>query len=281
MKIKRLPSFIIVTIIYILATGVGVFTYLALPHEPWLSLLIADIVATSFTFVFSVAFKNASVYDPYWSVQPIVIVCAFATDGISLSGAIVLGVIALWALRLTANWAYTFHGLAHQDWRYTLLCERTGRCYPIINFVGIHLVPTLVVYACVLPAVILIESAPALNAVSLIFTLASLLGVTLQLFADCQMHAYRKNRATPFIRTGLWKNSRHPNYLGEILMWYGVGLYCAINMMSWYLVIGAILNNLLFLCVSIPMADGRQSKKEGFSEYKSQTRMLFPIRKER
>jgi len=94
------------------------------------------------------------------------------------------------------------------------------------------------------------------------------------------MHKYRKNRTTPFIRNGLWKHSRHPNYLGEILMWWGVGAFCVVNMPScWYFIIGAILNNLLFLLVSVPMADGRQSRKEGFEQYKKETRMFFPIKR--
>jgi hypothetical protein len=48
---------------------------------------------------------------------------------------------------------------------------------------------------------------------------------------------------------------------------------------KWYLLLGAVLNTLLFLCISIPMADKRQSKKDGFAEYKKQTRMLLPIKK--
>lgn len=74
--------------------------------------------------------------------------------------------------------------------------------------------------------------------------------------------------------------SRHPNYLGEILMWWGIALpvVCAAPS-AWFLVAGAVANTLLFFLVSIPMADGRQSRKEGFAEYKKQTRMLLPIRK--
>ena len=48
---------------------------------------------------------------------------------------------------------------------------------------------------------------------------------------------------------------------------------------AWYLAAGALANTVLFLVVSIPMADGRQAKKEGFPEYKRQTRMLLPIKK--
>ncbi len=46
-----------------------------------------------------------------------------------------------------------------------------------------------------------------------------------------------------------------------------------------YLLSGAVANTVLFFAVSIPMADGRQSKKDGFAEYKRATRMLLPIRK--
>ncbi|MBR2432490.1 MAG: DUF1295 domain-containing protein, partial [Clostridia bacterium] len=63
-------------------------------------------------------------------------------------------------------------------------------------------------------------------------------------------------------------------------MWWGIGLSSvfAISDMP-YLLCGALLNTVLFLTVSIPMADKRQSRKPGFEEYKSQTRMLLPVKK--
>ena len=94
------------------------------------------------------------------------------------------------------------------------------------------------------------------------------------------MHRFRKNRTGTFIRTGLWKYARHPNYLGEILMWWGVALaVISVYPSAWYLCAGAVANTILFLVVSIPMADNRQSKKEGFAEYKAATRMLLPVKK--
>ena len=276
-------SFFIVAVVYVLAAAVGLLCYAYLPNEWdfWLKLLIADAAATVFTFIFSVVLGNASVYDPYWSVQPPVILAAFAV-GKELSTVHILPIIAVsfWAVRLTANWAYTFMGLEHQDWRYTQLKQQTKGLYPFVNFLGIHMVPTLVVYACILPAVYTLEYATDFNAGSIIFFAVSILAALLQMVADIQMHKYRKNRKTRFIRTGLWKYSRHPNYLGEILMWWGVGLAAVCVMPErWYLLAGAVANTLLFLCISIPLADGRQSRKEGFDEYKRETRMLLPIKK--
>lgn len=278
---NRTASFVIVTLVYVLATVAGIVIYRALSFDWWLNLLIADVAATVLTFVFSLIFRNASVYDPYWSVQPIVILVAFAL-GKAMTPARVLLLIAVcfWGVRLTANWAYTFHGLTHQDWRYTMLHEKTGIFYPIINFVGIHMVPTLIVYGCTVPAVYAFLHEGNWNAGSVIFFCLSVGAVVLQGTADIQMHRFRKNRTGTFIRTGLWKYARHPNYLGEILMWWGVALaVISVHPGAWYLCVGALANTVLFLVVSIPMADNRQSTKPGFTEYKQQTRMLLPIKK--
>ena len=281
LKQNRGASFVVVTAVYILAAVVGVITYRALAYSWWINLLIADAVATVATFIFSLIFRNASVYDPYWSVQPPVILVAFALGkDLTAFGIFLLIAVSFWAIRLTANWAYTFANLYHQDWRYTMLKEKTGVFYPVINFVGIHMVPTLVVYGCILPGVYAVREGLSANLGSVLFLCLSLGAAAMQGTADIQMHRFRKNRDSAFIRRGLWKYSRHPNYLGEILMWWGVGLavVCAAPNM-WYLAAGALANTVLFLTVSIPMADGRQSRKEGFAEYKKQTRMLLPIKK--
>lgn len=281
LKKNRAASFIAVALVYIFAAAVGIAVYRVLALDWWLSLLIADVVATVATFAFSLVFKNASVYDPYWSVQPPIILIAFAVGReLTALGVLLIVAVSYWAIRLTANWAYTFADLNHQDWRYTMLGEKTGAFYPIINFVGIHMVPTLVVYGCILPAVYAVREGLDANFASVLFVCLSLGAATLQCIADIEMHKFRKNRSGAFIRRGLWKYSRHPNYLGEILMWWGIGLsvVCAAPH-AWWLLSGAIANTVLFLAVSIPMADGRQSRKEGFSEYKKQTRMLLPMKK--
>ncbi len=281
LKENRVASFVVVTLVYIIAAAVGIAVYRMLDFPWWLSLLIADVAATVVTFIFSVIFNNASVYDPYWSVQPPVILAAFAVGSkLTAFGILLLVVVSVWAIRLTANWAYTFANLNHQDWRYTMLKEKTGAFYPLINFVGIHMVPTLVVYGCVLPAVYAVINGVTANITSVLFLCLSLGAATMQGIADYEMHMFRENRNGAFIRNGLWKYSRHPNYLGEILMWWGVALsvICAAPN-AWYLAIGAVANTVLFFAVSIPMADGRQSRKEGFAEYKQQTRMLLPIKK--
>ena len=279
MKENRFLSFLIITIIYILATVVGVLVWHFLPFAYWLNLLLADVAATVFVFVFSCIFRNASVYDPYWSVQPPVILTLFALgQELTLAKLLLLGAVWIWGIRLTGNWAYTFKNLSAQDWRYTQYEEKAGKWYPFINLTGIHLVPTLIVYGCILPAVIVMRSEVEGNIGSVLFFLCSVGAVLLEFLSDKEMHKFRRLKTGSFIRIGLWKYSRHPNYLGEICMWWTIGLSaCCVLPFRWYFLAGALANTILFLTVSIPLADGKQSSKPGFEEYKSETRMLLPL----
>ena len=280
-KESKTLSILLIASIYIMAAALGLGVYMLMPFAFWAKLLIADIACTVFVFIFSMIFKNASVYDPYWSVQPIVIVVFFACGHmITLPSLLLLISIIYWGIRLTGNWAYTFGGLKHQDWRYTKFENESGKLYPLINLAGIHLMPTLIVYLCTLPAVFVIRNELSANAGSVIGMAVCIGAATLQLFSDVQMQKYRKSGENGLIRTGLWKYARHPNYLGEILMWWGVGIQ-AVSVMPdhWYLLAGALANTIMFFTVSIPLADKRQSQKPGYAEYKAATRNLLPIPK--
>ena len=280
---NRYAALAVIIVIYVLAVfgGIAVYDFFSaadgLAFSFPVALLLADIAATIIVFIFSLIFGNASVYDPYWSVQPpVIIAVAIAKAGAGTMGWLLFAAILFWALRLTANWAYNFESFEYQDWRYVMLKEKTGRAYPLINFLGIHMFPTFVVYLCVLPAVTAVAERAAFKPLCLIFILLCFIAAVFQGIADVQMHIFRSSGNGGFIRTGLWKKSRHPNYACEILMWWGVGLASVTALGGkWWLLTGAAVNTLMFLFVSIPMADKRQSRKPGFEEYKKATRMLI------
>lgn len=276
-------SLSLITIIYIVAILGSIFAFNAFDRmDFWLRLLVADVIGTVIIFIFSLLLRNASVYDPYWSVQPIVIILAFVFKvKINVPIILMLLVILLWGIRLTINWVYTFYNLNYKDWRYKMLKEKTKSFYLLINFIGIHMVPTLIVYLATIPACYLLFNPSKITIFTILGTIVSLLAIILELISDIQMHKYRKHRTTLFIREGLWKYSRHPNYLGEILMWWGVAIIATGSLIGnyHYLFLGAFLNTLLFLFVSLPMAEGRQAKKEGFIEYKKETRLLLPVKR--
>ena len=282
MKQSRRRSFVFTIIVYALALAVGLFVYGRMRGGVLFRVFAADIAATVFLFLVSLPLENASVYDPYWSVAPIVILpLAMRAFGVWNAGTIaLLCCVTYWGVRLTANWAYTFQGYDHQDWRYTMLREKSGALYQLVSLFGIMLFPTLVVYLCLLPALHYIQFG-GINLVTLLGFALCLCAATLQLVADVQLHRFQrqaKNRRQ-IIRRGVWRHARHPNYLGEILMWWGVFVVLlSVRPSLWLLGIGALTNTLMFLLISIPMAESRMAGyKEGFDRYVQETNRLLPI----
>lgn len=122
---------------YVLAATIGIFVY----HQTltlgfvW-AILLGDIAATIVIYVIGLFLQNASLYDPYWSVQPMFILTLVAMQQTTLhfGTLLLLIVVFLWGLRLTGNWIYTFENLTWQDWRYTMLNEKAGELYPLLIY---------------------------------------------------------------------------------------------------------------------------------------------------
>lgn len=290
LKASRSWSFAIIAAIYLIATVLGIWAFLALDDMAvLLRLFIADFVATVFVWLWGVIFSNSSVYDPYWSVAPPLMLTGYAIYCGASSFPVELMLVAVWywAIRLTANWAYTFPNLNKQDWRYDMCKEKFPRLWHIINFTGINLMPTIVVFLAMVPGFLLIGISAAVPVHADIMTwlgfFVCIAAATLQLVADTQAHRFRSNHRGEVCMTGLWGISRHPNYLGEILMWWGmyiIYLTVAAGDCSWEMLLlpaaGALANTCLFVFISIPMMERRQiANKPGYSEYKKKVRMLI------
>ena len=312
MKDSKIAGLLVILIVYTFAIIFGINVFLALtntllPHSHiFLRILIADVAATIFVFLCGVVLKNTSVYDPYWSVAPIVILTGIAFYvgflRLGLVASLLLYAVWFWGIRLTINWAYTFKNLSTQDWRYDMFKQKFPRIYQLISFCGINMMPTLVVYLCLLPGIMLIQEnifrfciepgGSIAGGAGLMFTSRAhvyigfaicIIATLIQLASDIQMHRFRRKNTENnlIIRHGLWKHSRHPNYLGEILMWWGVYvMMLSLLPHMWYLGIGALVNTLMFLFISIPMADKRnRTIRDGFDEYYRETNSLMPFRK--
>ena len=274
-------SIVIIGIIYLVAILLGDFVLRMLNkglHE-MVALFLADVVATVVVWGFGLFYKNVSVYDPYWSVAPPVMftVWAFYKSTFTLPVVLLLIAVWYWGIRLTGNWAYTFKGLAHEDWRYTRYREtQSPFIFHVINFFGLNMMPTVLVFAAMLPGFGLFESTEAANLLTWLGFAICISAATLQLVADTQIHRFREENPGQYCNVGFWKHGRHPNYLGEISMWWGVWtMYASIYGFDW-LIIAPIAMTALFLFISIPMMERRQlQNKPGYAEYRKKTRMLI------
>jgi len=251
--------------------------------HPLLVVAAADLAATAVVFAFSVRHANSSVYDPYWSVAPIPVVLYWASlaPGIHARQAAAVALVCAWGIRLTGNWVGRWKGLGDEDFRYVEIRKRTGRAYWAASFLSIHLMPTAWVFLGLLPLYPAL-SAPgrplgALDAAALAVTA---LAIAIEAASDRQLRAFLRSRREPgaVLETGLWAFSRHPNYLGEVLFWWGLWLFGLAAAPGWaWTAVGPASITLLFLLVSVPWMDRRMlSRHPAYAERLRAVPGLFP-----
>ncbi len=147
----------------------------------------------------------------------------------------------VWAVRLTGNWLRRWRGLADEDWRYAGY-RRLGAGYWPVSFLGFHLMPTVIVFiACVPMSFSLASTARSLgllDAAAIVITAAA---IAMESVADQQLRRFMTSPRAPrdILDSGLWALSRHPNYFGEVLFWWGIWLFgVAAHPSSWWTIAG-------------------------------------------
>ena len=276
-----------VSAVYLLAFGAATVWLVRGPDTDrlWLDALIADVIATVVVFAASRWHHNSSFYDPYWSVLPpyLAVYWLVASDGAGddVRTLLVLGVVFLWAVRLTANWVIGFPGLHHEDWRYPLLRERAGRLELPVDFFAIHLVPTFQTFLGTVPVYVAVarpgDDLGWLDGAALAVGVGA---VGLQLAADGQMRRFiRERTAGEVMDRGLWSWSRHPNYFGEIGFWFALGLFglAASPGDWWWIFAGTAAMLAMFLGASIPMMEQRSlARRPAYGDVVARVPMLLP-----
>ena len=278
---QKARGIVVIGLIYLIVTllGVLVFRLLKGAMSEMLALFLADVVATVAVWGFGLFYKNVSVYDPYWSVAPPVMFTAWAIYKSTFTLPVILLLVAVWywGIRLTVNWAFTFKGLSHEDWRYTRYREtQSPFLFQVTNFFGLNMMPTVLVFVAMLPGFGLFDAVSSANLLTWLGFVICLMAATIQLVADTQIHHFREAHVGQYCDIGLWKHGRHPNYFGEITMWWGVWtMYASLYGLNW-LIIGPVAMTALFLFISIPMMERRQlQNKPGYAEYRKKTRRLI------
>ena len=291
-RLSRRSALAVVAAWYLLAgAAAGVAALVLVGRHPVTVTFWADVVATLVVFAGSMAVANSSLYDPYWSVAPPVIAVAWAVlapaglgTGIRVRQVVVAVLVAAWAVRLTGNWALSWRGLAHEDWRYVDLRGRTAGRLPwwLVSGAGIQLMPTLVVFAGLLP----LWSALArprhgvgiLDAAAFVVT-AGAIGT--EAVADVHLRRFTADPANAgrTMDRGVWSRSRHPNYLGEIGFWCGLWLFgvAAAPAGWWWTLAGPVVMVALFELASVPLMEQRSLRRRAdYPAYRDRVPRLLP-----
>ena len=273
-------SLILVFFYYVISFSLAYLFTKNLNFDGWLLITIWHVIATLVIFLFSNIHKNSSIYDPFWHVAPIPIVFYIAsTSNLSrLEIMLVVAAFLFWSLRLTYNWYLNWSNLDHEDFRYIDLKNNNKFLAFINDLFGIHLIPTLIVNASLYPIYVALTS-NSLNDLLYVGFLLIVFAVCIQYISDSQMREFRKdiNNLGKTMKYGLWKYSRHPNYLGEVCFWFGIYIFALASESALIWLLASPLTMLaLFVFISCPMMDNRSlEKRSDYKEYMDKTPQLF------
>lgn len=254
--------------------------------HPIVAALAADVVATLVVFGAGWALRNSSLYDPYWSVAPPILMLywmAAAPAALQMSARawLVFAIVALWAVRLTYNCFRRWRDLEHEDFRYRDLRAHTGAWYPLVDLFGIQLFPTLLVFLASLPLYAAVHAPAPLGPLDGIAALLALTAIALEALADHQLARFKRDAANAgaVCTAGLWRWSQHPNYFGEMMFWWALYVFAlAAGLANWWMIAGPLAMTGLFVFISIPMMLARKrARRPDYDEATAGISRLIPL----
>lgn len=246
---------------------------------PGLAGLAAVSAAATLLWGVSLIRRDASIADPFWAPGFALVAATYLLRaGPSLRAWLVLAVVTLWAIRLGTH--LLRRNLAHgEDPRYAAWRARHGA-----RFWWVSLFTVFWLQACILWVV----SAPLLGAVvaggtpgalGWVGLLVGLGGLTVEAVADAQLRRFRARAGdgTGVLDTGLWRYSRHPNYFGNAVLWWGLWLVAA-DGGAWWTAVGPLLMTVLLLRVSgvTLLERGLRERRPAYDDYVRRTSAFVP-----
>ena len=198
---------------------------------------------------------------------------------------LVFSLVCLWALRLSAHIAMRHDGT--EDYRYQAMrrkWEKKGKLYYYVAaFFYVFILQaffSLIVNASALHVSLYSTKDYQYTAFDYAGLAVFILGFLIQASADASLQAFKSNPENKgkIIKHNVWRYSRHPNYFGEALMWWGVYLIaCNVGERGYLTFYSAMLITLLVRFVSgVPLLEKKQKKNPEFLVYMKETNVFVP-----
>ena len=232
-------------------------------------------------FVISQLIRRNDIADAFWGAGflDICVQAFFTATDRSPRGALVLALVALWALRLSTYILARARGRA-EDYRYQAWRKKWGNRAVIMAFLQVWMLQGVLMVLVSIAAAHAARSAPSpWTPFDAVGAAIFLFGFVFETVADAQMDRHRADPANrgKLMTSGLWSRSRHPNYFGEVTLWWGIWLIAASTEGGLPTILGPATITFLILKVSgIPMLEAKYEGRADWKEYCERTPAFFP-----
>jgi steroid 5-alpha reductase family enzyme len=294
MKAKKKPT----TLFFILiALGVCLVLWLkpVKTSNPLESILYITGITASLSFLFGLITGDYSWTDRLWSTMPVVFAWIYALyGGFNLPLLVATILVTLWGARLTFNFARRGGYTTSEDYRWQIIHTRIGNpaLWQLFNLLFIALYQQILFIAFTFPLYLLAMHTPVGMSLSLwLASLVFLAFLGIETIADQQQYAFQQAKygllpkragfaeqyAQGFRSSGLFARSRHPNYLGELGVWFSIYIFASLalgDFLNWSLV-GPLALTMLFSISTIFTESITAKKYKAYQQYKKQASAII------
>ena len=230
-------------------------------------------------WLLSLRLKDASIVDLFWGTGFVIIAwVALGLSGFSPRGTLVTGLVTLWGLRLSIYLTWRNHGRG-EDPRYVVWRNQHGARWPLRSLFQVFILQGVLMCLISSPVQFAIISKGDLGPLDVVGAVLVLIGVAFETIGDLQLARFKANPANKgkVMTLGLWRYTRHPNYFGDAVVWWGLACF-GIASGAWYTVASSGLMTFLLVRVSgVALLESTMKKRPGYTEYVESTSSFFPL----
>ncbi len=252
------------------------------------SVLIASAVAVAVamiaTWLVSLPIRNASIVDIVWGLGFVIVAwTAFlVADGADPRRWLLTALTTVWGLRLSIYLAMRNLG-KEEDYRYQEMRRRHGDRFGLVSLGIVFGLQGALMWVVSLPvqAGQVPTTPPRLTWVDYVGAGVWLVGLVFESVGDWQLARFKADPANKgkVMDRGLWRYTRHPNYFGDFMVWWGLYVIALATGVAWWTVIGPIVMSILLIRVSgkamLEKTIGK--RRPGYDDYVSRTSGFFPM----
>ncbi len=248
-----------------------------------LTCLGAILVLFFVLWLVSLAVRDASIVDMAWGAGFVVIawIAYFLGGGAPHRRLLMAAMVTIWGLRLSLYLIRRNLG-KEEDYRYQAMRKRHGARFPVVSLGSVFVLQAVIMWIVSLPVqaaqvAVLPEKLQWLDFVG-IFVWS--VGLFFEAVGDAQLASFKANaeNAGKVMDRGLWRYTRHPNYFGDFMVWWGIYLVALSTTSAWWTFVGPALMSFFLMRVSgVPLLEkSLRAKRPGYDAYIARTSAFFP-----
>jgi steroid 5-alpha reductase family enzyme len=228
----------------------------------------------------SLALKNSGIVDMFWGIGFVIVnVVAFCLSQQTVRQILLTVLVTLWGLRLSIHIFLRNMGKP-EDFRYAQWRRENGVQWWWVSLFKVFVLQGALLLIVAIP-LLAVQAATTVNALiplDYFGMVVWIIGFLFEAVGDYQLARFKSDPSNKgkTMTTGLWRFTRHPNYFGDTLQWWGFYILAAASG-SWWTVLSPVLMTILLLRVSgVTLLDRTMKTRPGYEEYMRTTNAFLP-----